>query len=135
MRYVSALLTILLSAMLILFAISNKDEARLELFPLPQQIVAPMYLIAFLLIFSGFILGGLAAWNGGRRHRRVAKQSTRRISTLEGDLAAMRIRAEAAEERAAQTPPPILSPAAVTVGQPRPSLTRPHRAFPPGYIA
>jgi uncharacterized integral membrane protein len=101
-RYVSGFLTFLLVAILVLFASSNKEETKLELFPLPQEITAPLYLIAFLLIFAGFVLGGLAAWNAGRRHRRNAKQSNKRVQILEGDLVAMRNRAEAAEERAAQ---------------------------------
>ncbi len=102
MRYLSGFLSFLLVAILVLFASSNKEETKLELFPLPQEITAPLYLIAFLLIFAGFVLGGLAAWNAGRRHRRSAKHANKRVQILEGDLTSMRSRAESAEERAAQ---------------------------------
>ncbi len=110
MGYVSGFFTVLLVGVLILFAASNTEDAKLELFPLPQQINAPMYLIAFLLIFGGFVLGGIAAWNAGRRHRRMARQSVKRVQTMESDLATMKIRAEAAEERWLQESTPRAEP-------------------------
>ncbi len=101
MRYVSGFISLIFVTLLMLFASSNQEEAKLELWPLPQQFTAPLYLIAFIMIFAGFVLGGLAAWNAGRRHRRNAKQANKRVQILEGDLATMRSRAEAAEERVA----------------------------------
>ncbi len=101
MRYLSAIVTALFVLVLILFASSNKEETRLELFPLPQEIVAPLYLLTFILMFIGFLVGAFVAWNAGRKHRRASKLANRQVQTLEDDLAVMRSRAEAAEERLA----------------------------------
>jgi uncharacterized integral membrane protein len=102
-RYVSYFVTALFVLVLILFASSNKEETRLELFPLPQEIVAPLYLLSFLLMFVGFLVGAFVAWNSARKHRRAAKLASRQVQTLEDDLAVLRARAEAAEERLAQS--------------------------------
>ncbi len=108
MRYVSYAVTALFLLVLILFATSNKDEIRVNFFPLPDAVFSgPLYLLVFVVVFAGFMLGAFVAWNTGRRHRRFSKQCQKRIVQLEGELAAVRLRAEAAEERLVQPAVPV----------------------------
>ncbi len=103
MRYVSGVLTFLFLLVLVLFAVSNKEEAQVEFFPLSDDIyTGPLFVLVFVFVFLGFILGGLVAWNTGRKHRRAARTAQKRVAVLESDVEAMRLRAEAAEERYAQ---------------------------------
>jgi uncharacterized integral membrane protein len=105
LRYLSYAVTGLFLLVLILFATSNKDDVRVDFFPLPDAVFSgPLYLLVFVVVFAGFVLGAFVAWNTGRTYRRAARQANRRVATLEGELAAMRLRAEAAEERFAQMP-------------------------------
>ena len=63
MRYLSALLTLLVAFVLVLFATSNREETSLDLFSF-VQITAPLYIITFLVLLAGFLFG--ASWCGTR---------------------------------------------------------------------
>jgi uncharacterized integral membrane protein len=103
MRYVSGVATCLFLLVLVLFAVSNKDQTQVQFFPLSDDIyTGPLFVLVFVFVFLGFVLGGLVAWNTGRKHRRAAKLAQKRVAVLESDVEAMRLRAEAAEERYAQ---------------------------------
>jgi uncharacterized integral membrane protein len=101
MRYLSALLTLIVAFVLVLFATSNREEASLDIFSF-WQITAPLYIITFLVLLAGFLFGGFVVWNAGRRRRRLARQALKRAQTLEADLAAMHDRAQLAEDRLAE---------------------------------
>jgi uncharacterized integral membrane protein len=101
MRYISALLTLVVAFVLVLFATSNREEASLDIFSF-WQITAPLYIITFLVLLAGFLFGGFVVWNAGRRRRRLARQALKRAQTLEADLAAMHDRAQLAEDRLAE---------------------------------
>jgi uncharacterized integral membrane protein len=101
MRYISALFTLLVAFVLVLFATSNREETSLDIFSL-VQITAPLYIITFLVLLAGFLFGGFVVWNAGRKRRRAARQAQKRAQTLEAELAAMHERAQLAEERLAE---------------------------------
>ena len=103
MRYVSGVLTFLFVLVLVLFAVSNKDQTQVQFFPISDDVyTGPLFVLVFLFVFLGFLLGGFVAWNTGRKYRRAARTAQKRVAVLESDVAAMRLRAEAAEERYAQ---------------------------------
>lgn len=76
------------------FAVSNRADTALTLWPLPYVLEVPQYLV----LFAGAILGGLGgliwAWAGGGAARRKAHERARRIRELENELA--RVEADAA---------------------------------------
>ncbi len=71
-----------------LFAVSNRDIVALGLWPLPFVIDAPLYLLVFLVLLIGLLVGALAVWFAGRRRRRALRRCRRRVAALERELAA-----------------------------------------------
>ena len=88
MRTVWRLLLLLAALVVIVFAVSNRAEVSLGLWPLPAAVQAPVYLDVIGGLVFGFILGELAAWVAGRHWRRELRECQRRVATLERELAA-----------------------------------------------
>ena len=74
--------------LLILFAVSNRETVSLALWPLPFLVDLPLYLLFFLSLFVGALIGASAVWIAGRRDRRELRHRRRRIEALERELAA-----------------------------------------------
>jgi putative membrane protein len=72
---------------LILFAVSNRETISLALWPLPFLVDLPLYLLFFLSLLIGFLIGGCAAWIAGGRDRSELRRRRRRIEALERELA------------------------------------------------
>jgi len=92
------LVTAPVALVLIVFAVTNRDAITLNFWPLPVTLQAPVYLIVFLALLAGFLIGELVAWINGRRWRRQARHSARRVEALERELAAKAPAADAAKE-------------------------------------
>jgi len=75
---------------LILFAVSNRESVSVGLWPLPDLVQMPLYLVVLGTLLVGFFFGQLVTWIGGWRWRREARRSRDRIATLEQELAAAR---------------------------------------------
>lgn len=90
---------------LILFAVSNHEAVSLTLWPLPFLVDLPLYLLFFLSLLVGFLIGGSAAWIAGRRHRRELRRRRRRIEALERELAATQSQLESRREPTATALP------------------------------
>ena len=93
----------IVAVVLALFAVSNRGTVAVGLWPLPDVIEMPLYLIILGCLLVGFVAGELAAWVAGRHWRREVRRSARRIATLERELAALR---EAREPPPGETRPP-----------------------------
>jgi uncharacterized integral membrane protein len=74
------------------FAVSNRGNVAVGLWPLPDVVEIPVYLIVLVTLFVGFFLGALSGWFGGHRRRRTARHDRRRIAALERELAATQAR-------------------------------------------
>ena len=88
MRLFHWLVTAPLAVVLIIFAVNNRDSVTLSFWPLPVTLQAPLYLVALLALLVGFLIGELIAWTNGRRWRRQARHSAKRVAELERTLAA-----------------------------------------------
>ena len=62
--------TLIAAALLIPFALSNREPVSLGLWPLPFFVDLPLYLLVLLLLLAGFVIGASTTWIGGRRKRR-----------------------------------------------------------------
>ena len=88
-----------LAAIVVLFALSNRQTVELILWPLPFTAVVPVYVVALGMFVFGFFCGGLAAWLRGLGAR--AKAAARRTKPLEHEVAMLRERLGAADHEAA----------------------------------
>jgi uncharacterized integral membrane protein len=100
-RFIVAILMLVAAALLVAFAIANRNPVTVSFDPFdpaaPAYVVTlPLYVLAFLILILGVALGGIVGWftqGKRRRHRR----------RLESEL--MRVRAEldrAVREKASQ---------------------------------
>ena len=84
MRLVHWVVTAPVTAVLVVFAVANRQDVAV--WPLPFETPLAFVVVASLVV--GFGLGELAAWIGGRHWRQKARHSARRIAALEHELAA-----------------------------------------------
>ena len=88
----------------IVFAVTNHGTAELSLWPvLTEPVPFPVYGIALIALFLGFVLGGIVSWFQNGRTRRRIRDLQRRSETEQRDNAALRERLsrfEAAERQA-----------------------------------
>jgi uncharacterized integral membrane protein len=73
---------------LILFAVSNRETVSIGFWPLPFLADLPLYLLCFLSLLIGALIGVAAAWIAGHRNRRELSARRRRIEALERELMA-----------------------------------------------
>jgi uncharacterized integral membrane protein len=90
MRAVYWAVTLVAAALLIPFALSNREPISLGFWPLPFLVDLPLYLLILSLLLAGFAIGATAAWIAGRRIRRELRRRRRRVEALERELAAAR---------------------------------------------
>lgn len=99
MRLLSWIITIPLALVLISFAVSNRQEVVLRLWPLPFELQMPLFLAVLGALVLGFVAGGFVAWNADRPYRRTAKLQTKRVEHLDRELQAAHRREQEAEQR------------------------------------
>jgi uncharacterized integral membrane protein len=92
MRIVGWVAFVVAAVVLILFAVSNRAMVAVRLWPLPEWVEMPLYLVLMASLLVGFVVGELAAWAAGFQWRREARRSRARIATLEREVAAARPR-------------------------------------------
>lgn len=88
MRLIGWLLALPLSLLAVVFAVANRHDLRLELWPLPWSLELPVYLAVLGPLVLGMILGGLVLWLAGHGSRAAARHHRRRAESLERQLAA-----------------------------------------------
>lgn len=87
-----------IALILVVFAVANRNTVTLTVWPLPLAMDAPLYLVVLISLIVGFFLGELVAWMNGRRWRREARRSAKRVDELERTLAAQSPPKEAARQ-------------------------------------
>jgi len=85
------------------FAVSNRIDVPVTLWPVLGPVDVPLYFIALAALLVGFLVGEFVAWINGGRARRQARERQRRIEALERELAATQ----------AKTDPPPAPPRAL----------------------
>ena len=79
---------LLIAVVLILFAVSNRETVAVGFWPLPFLADVPLYLLCFLSLAIGALIGVAIAWMAGHRTRRKLRARRRRIDALERELMA-----------------------------------------------
>ena len=79
---------LLIAVVLILFAVSNRETVAVGFWPLPFLVEVPLYLLCFLSLAIGALIGVAIAWMAGHRTRRELRARRRRIDALERELMA-----------------------------------------------
>ena len=109
-RFFYWLIIIPLFAVVIVFAITNHGSTELSLWPvLTERVMFPVYGIALIGLFVGFLIGGLASWIQNGRSRRRLRELQRQSEADQREIAILRDRLASSEarERQATIPPPL----------------------------
>lgn len=104
------LIVIPLFAVVIVFAVTNHGSTELSLWPvLTERVSFPIYGIALIGLFIGFLVGGLVSWIQNGRSRRRLRELQRQSEADQREIAILRDRLASSEarERQATIPPPL----------------------------
>lgn len=99
-RILGWLLALPVIVLAMVFAVTNRHDVRLELWPLPWVLDLPVYLAVLGALVLGLIVGAVVTWLSGHRARAHARQQRRRTESLERQLTAA--------QNAANPPPPAI---------------------------
>jgi len=87
-----------LFAVIVLIAVMNPDLVEVSLWPaLEHKVLFPLYGVALVGLFVGFILGACVAFFQGRRSRQRVRELTRRVESDWRELAMLRKQVEKLE--------------------------------------
>jgi uncharacterized integral membrane protein len=75
------------------FAVSNRVDVAVTLWPVLGPVEVPLYFVVLAALLVGFLAGEFVAWINGGRARRQARERQRRIEALERELAAAQAKA------------------------------------------
>lgn len=100
MKILSRIVFVLFVLAGVLIAVSNRQPVELGLWPLPQAVVIPLYLVIVGVLLLGILAGLGLGWWAGRHHRRRARTHGREAARLDRENARLR------QTLASHAPPP-----------------------------
>lgn len=110
------IITIPLTVVIVLFAVSNRQSVAIDLFPLPSTLSAPLFAVVLVTLVVGILIGALIEGARGWRTRRALKEATRR-----GDALGESLKALQAKEPTVPSPPPMPGETGLPTVQPAPA--------------
>jgi hypothetical protein len=113
---VSFLILVPLALVLVALSIANKQPVTVLFDPFSAgapafTLKAPLYVIAFVLLIAGIVIGGIAAWIAQGKWRRAARHAQAEVRDARNEIDGLR-RDLAAREPAAPARLPLRPPAA-----------------------
>ena len=118
---VTAIIVVPLAIVVVAFAIANRQSVIVSFDPFSSTSPAyaatlPLFVLIFVLVILGVVIGGVAAWLRQAAWRRTARRLDADLRTLHQELEAMRRRSaeeEARREAALRSTLPAVAPPAV----------------------
>lgn len=86
MKLFYRLMFIPVAAVFVVFAVANRQQLTLNLWPLPLEIDLPVYIAVLGALAAGMAIGGSAQWISDGKWRRRARAGKREASALERRL-------------------------------------------------
>jgi uncharacterized integral membrane protein len=114
-KIVTLVVVLPLAAIIIAFAVANRQTVTVSFDPFSAASPAyaatlPLFILIFVLVILGVIVGGIAAWLRQAKWRRTARQLDHDVRLLHQELAALRgrIQETPASSQQASSPAPKL---------------------------
>ena len=94
-KFAAAVVLLPLAVVIVLFAVANRQWVTVSFDPFvsvnPAYAVSvPLFLLIFIALIAGVVVGGIAGWVRQARLRRAARRLEREIRALHDELAAHR---------------------------------------------
>jgi uncharacterized integral membrane protein len=90
MKRLWLIVTVPLTVVLAVFAVANRDDVALSLWPFDLQLQLPLFLLAIGTLAVGTLIGAVLMWIPLLGWRRRAYSASRRADRLDAELAALR---------------------------------------------
>jgi uncharacterized integral membrane protein len=90
MRRFAWIVTLPIIAVVTVFAVMNRQDVALNLWPLPWDFAVPLFLLTLLLILFGFCFGVLVMWFSGAKQRRQLRHVKRDLDEAKTELHTLR---------------------------------------------
>ena len=87
MKIITALFSLFIIALALSFALSNRPDVELGLYPFTGTIAVPLYTVALVPLAFGLLVGGIVGWASGIPHRMRTRWLKKELDTLNGKLA------------------------------------------------
>jgi uncharacterized integral membrane protein len=84
------IVTLPIIAVVTVFAVMNRQDVALNLWPLPWEFAMPVFLLTLLLILFGFCFGVLVMWFSGAKQRRQLRRTRRELDEAKLELHTLR---------------------------------------------
>lgn len=110
MNILSRILFLLFVLAGILLAVSNRQPVELSLWPLPHQVVMPVYMLVIGVLLLGVLAGLGLGWWGGRHHRRRARHASGEAARLGREMQRLRDAEPVSPRPAAPAAAPPVTP-------------------------
>jgi uncharacterized integral membrane protein len=115
-KFVTAFVLIPLAILIVMFAVANREIITVSFDPFDSvnpsiAIKLPLFILIFVLVGIGVLVGGIAAWLRQHKWRARARRAEADVRRLRGELEAERSVAATPPAREAH-PPLIVPPAA-----------------------
>lgn len=115
MKFLSRALFLVFLLIGVLVAVSNPQRTELGLWPIPQTLMVPVYLLVLIVLAIGVLAGLGMGWWAGRHHRRHARGRRREVQRLERETEELRAALAAAKPPAPAAP---IAPSPTLAGMP-----------------
>ena len=107
-KIITAIIVIPLAAVIIAFAVANRQAVTVSFDPFSATSPAyaatlPLFILIFVLVILGVIIGGIAAWIRQSKWRRIARKLDADVRALHDELETIRRRFGSSE----QAPVPV----------------------------
>jgi len=89
-KSVNTVIAAVVAIFIVLFAVSNRAQVTVQVWPLPYQVSMGLYAVILWAVLIGFIAGLIVAWILGAARRREMREVRRRIKDLEQSLTTLK---------------------------------------------
>ncbi len=113
MKFIFWIVLLVVAVVFIAFSVTNRSVVTVDLWPSPYSIDMPLFGVALVALFIGFIWGGIIAWVYGGKTRERVRNMYRRAESDKRDLAILRqkvAKLEGADKKSADTVAAIAPP-------------------------
>ena len=86
MRRFGWIISIPIIAIIVIFAVMNRQDAALNLWPLPWAVQVPLFLLTLGAVLFGFLFGVLVMWISAARQRRRLRETKRHLDAAHSEL-------------------------------------------------
>jgi uncharacterized integral membrane protein len=109
-KIITAVIVIPLAVIIVAFAVANRESVTVSFDPFSKASPAyaatlPLFILIFVLVILGVIVGGIAAWLRQSKWRRTARKLDADVRALHQEIDALRGR------MAMESPPAVRAPA------------------------